>query len=145
MYDDAMDAVHNHLVHKSTNTRMTYTSELIPEQNAHEEMYVTSNLSAFPPDAFLFRDRSWRLVPKQDHLVCFLGGSLMLGATKTGALVHQVSIPPRLDELSEQGKRDWGTGIELVKTCLDTHDTATYVFARTIEGSVRRLTLSPIF
>lgn len=49
----------------------------------------------------------------------------MLGATKAGATVQRVSIPPRADELSEFGKRDWQTGVDLVKTCLDTHDTAT--------------------
>jgi hypothetical protein len=70
---------------------------------------------------------SWRLTPKQDHLVCFLGGSLMLGATRTGTLVHPASVPPQVGELSETGKRDWKTGVELVKTCMDTHDTATYV------------------
>lgn len=71
------------------------------------------------------RTSSWRLTPKQDHLVCFLGGSLMLGATTAGALVHPVSVPPRPGELSEKGERDWKTGKELVKTCMDTHDTAT--------------------
>jgi endoplasmic reticulum Man9GlcNAc2 1,2-alpha-mannosidase len=52
----------------------------------------------------------------------------MLGATRTGALVHPVSVPPQDGELSEKGKRDWKTGVELVKTCMDTHDTATCVF-----------------
>lgn len=51
----------------------------------------------------------------------------MLGATRTGALVHPVSVPPQEGELSATGKRDWKTGVELVKTCMDTHDTATYV------------------
>lgn len=69
--------------------------------------------------------RSWRLTPKQDHLVCFLGGSLMLGATRTGVVTDRVSVPPQPDELSETGKRDWQTGVELVKTCMNTHDTAT--------------------
>ncbi|KAF8079215.1 glycoside hydrolase [Lyophyllum atratum] len=106
MYDDAMSAIHGHLIQKSTKARMTYTAELIPEQHASGEV-------------------SWRLTPKQDHLVCFLGGSLMLGATKTGALVHPVSVPPRDKELSASGKRDWKTGVELLKTCMNTHDTAT--------------------
>lgn len=30
-------------------------------------------------------DRTWQLTPKQDHLVFFLGGSLMLGAMHTGS------------------------------------------------------------
>jgi len=49
----------------------------------------------------------------------------MLGATTSGALVHPVSIPPQPSELSEAGKRDWKTGLELIKTCMATHDTAT--------------------
>lgn len=52
----------------------------------------------------------------------------MLGATRVGALVQSVSIPPRPEELSKKGKRDWQTGVELIKTCMNTHDTATYVF-----------------
>jgi mannosyl-oligosaccharide alpha-1,2-mannosidase len=61
----------------------------------------------------------------------------MLGATRTGALVHPVSVPPKPEELSEKGKRDWKTGVELIQTCMHTHDTATYVpgeFAVDLEG-----------
>lgn len=68
---------------------------------------------------------TWRLTPKQDHLVCFLGGSLMLGAVTVGALEQPVSIPPRTGQLSETGKRDWDTGVQLIQTCMNTHDTAT--------------------
>ncbi|EMD42355.1 glycoside hydrolase family 47 protein [Gelatoporia subvermispora B] len=106
MYDDAMNGVHNHLIQKSQFAKLTYTSELIPERNRMGEV-------------------SWRLTPKQDHLVCFLGGSLMLGAVTTGAVTQPVSLPPRPEELSPQGQRDWATGIELVETCMRTHDTAT--------------------
>jgi endoplasmic reticulum Man9GlcNAc2 1,2-alpha-mannosidase len=38
MYADAMDAVHKHLIQKSTNTKMTYTAELIPEQHTNQDM-----------------------------------------------------------------------------------------------------------
>ncbi|KAG6829765.1 hypothetical protein H0H92_003555 [Tricholoma furcatifolium] len=106
MYDDTMAGIHEHLIHKTARTRMTYTSELVPERTKSGEI-------------------TWRLSPKQDHLVCFLGGSLMLGATRTGALVDKVSVPPRHHELSPIGKRDWRTGVELVKTCVNTYDTAT--------------------
>ena len=53
----------------------------------------------------------------------------MLGAIRTGILseTERVSVPPHPDELSEIGKRDWKTGVELVRTCMNTHDTATYV------------------
>ena len=52
----------------------------------------------------------------------------MLGATVTGASKNQVSIPPKTRaQLTSTGKRDWQTGVELVKTCMATHETATYV------------------
>jgi Glycosyl hydrolase family 47 len=70
----------------------------------------------------------WRRSAKQDHLVCFLGGSLMLGATTTEAQTLPVSVPPTARELSKTGKRDWTTGFELVNTCVDTYkQTATCV------------------
>ena len=49
----------------------------------------------------------------------------MLGAVTTGAVSQPVSIPPKAHELTEQGKRDWTAGMELVETCMRTHDTAT--------------------
>lgn len=53
----------------------------------------------------------------------------MLGATHVGVLpeTERVSVPPHPDQLSETGRRDWQTGVELVRTCMNTHDTATYV------------------
>lgn len=45
MYDDAMDAIHKHLIKKSVNTKMIYTAELIPERNPNEQMYVLPNIS----------------------------------------------------------------------------------------------------
>ncbi|KAI0275367.1 glycoside hydrolase [Gloeopeniophorella convolvens] len=109
MYEDAVQAIHDHLIQKSLETGLTYTAELIPEYN-----------SADPRGEI-----SWRLTPKQDFLVCFFGGNLLLGATRSGALGQGVSIPPRPEELSEQGKRDWATGVELIRTCIATHDTKT--------------------
>ncbi|KAF9561604.1 glycoside hydrolase family 47 protein [Agrocybe pediades] len=113
MYDDSIDAVHNYLIQKSMGHKMIYTSELVPEKDANDEI-------------------SWRLTPRQDHLVCFFGGSLMLGATRTGSLSQSVSVPPRPDELSEKGKRDWKTGSELINTCMHTHDTATGLSPETV-------------
>ncbi len=49
----------------------------------------------------------------------------MLGAVTSGAVRHPVSIPPRPSELTPRGKRDWQTGVELIETCVQTHDTAT--------------------
>ncbi|KAL1951025.1 hypothetical protein VTO73DRAFT_174 [Trametes versicolor] len=106
MYEFAMDGVQQHLVKKSQMARLTYTSELIPERS---------------PDGQI----SWRLQPKQDHLICFFGGSLMLGAVTTGAAVQPVSIPPHTKHLNAKGLRDWKTGVELIETCMRTHETAT--------------------
>ncbi|KZV67468.1 glycoside hydrolase family 47 protein [Peniophora sp. CONT] len=106
MYSEAIDAVTAHLVHKSMTTGHIYTSELIPQ---------------FLKDGGL----AWRSEPKQDFLVCFMGGTLMLGATRAHAVVDQVSIPPKANELTEQGQRDWKTGVALIETCMHTHDTLT--------------------
>lgn len=70
---------------------------------------------------------SWRLTPKQDFLVCFFAGNLLLSATNAGSMVPNVSVPPLGEELSDVGRRDWTTGIELIRTCMATHDTKTYV------------------
>lgn len=68
--------------------------------------------------------RTWRLAPKQDHLVCFFPGLLMLGAATT-APTADVSTPPKFHELSEHGRKDWLTGVRLLETCVKTHDTET--------------------
>ncbi|KAI0253282.1 glycoside hydrolase [Lactifluus subvellereus] len=109
MYEDAVQAIHDHLIQKSLESGLTYTAELIPERN-----------SADPQGEI-----SWRLTPKQDFLVCFFGGNLLLSATRSGALVQEVSVPPRPEELTEVGQRDWKTGIELIRTCMAMHDTKT--------------------
>jgi hypothetical protein len=51
----------------------------------------------------------------------------MLGAVRTHALANVVSIPPRADELTPDGARDWASGVGLLETCLATHDTQTCV------------------
>ncbi|TFL06569.1 glycoside hydrolase [Pterulicium gracile] len=113
MYSRAMNGIHENLIHKGVDSGLLYTAELIPEQDREGNL-------------------SWRLTPKQDHLVCFLGGNLMLGAVTTGAHNGSVSVPPRMSELTEQGQRDWNTGVALVQTCMDTHDTATGLSPETV-------------
>ncbi|KAJ7115276.1 glycoside hydrolase [Mycena epipterygia] len=107
MYEDAMQGIHDHLVQKTPNKKFTYIAELIPTSGADWRT-------------------SWALQHKQDHLVCFLAGSLMLGATTAGArTAGAVSVPPRTDELTKTGQRDWDTGVELLEGCMETHRTAT--------------------
>ena len=52
----------------------------------------------------------------------------MLGAVNARATVPKVSRPPRQEELTEEGWRDWKTGLELIRTCMETHDTKTCVY-----------------
>ncbi|KAG6335454.1 hypothetical protein ID866_3628 [Astraeus odoratus] len=106
MYAESMTGIHTYLVQRTAHGNLLHTAELIPERGQDGKT-------------------GWRLSPKQDHLVCFLGGSLMLGATTTGAVVDHVSVPPLPREFSHEGKRDWSTGVELIKTCLETHNTQT--------------------
>jgi len=91
MYDDAMEAVHNRLVKKSLTRGLTYTVELFPNHRLD--------------------NRAWREWPKQDHLVCFLGGSLMLGTRFGGSSVVNA--------------RDWRTGQRIIEGCMATHETET--------------------
>lgn len=49
----------------------------------------------------------------------------MLGATTSGAVGDEVSIPPHPVELTPEAKRDWRVGVELIRTCMATHKTRT--------------------
>ncbi|KAJ7615253.1 glycoside hydrolase family 47 protein [Mycena polygramma] len=106
MYEDAMQGIHDHLIQKTPTRKLAYVAELFPK-------------------GVNWRT-TWDLNHKQDHLVCFLAGSLMLGATTAGARrPGAVSVPPKMAELTRIGKRDWNTGIELLEGCMATHKTAT--------------------
>ncbi|KAJ7259901.1 glycoside hydrolase family 47 protein [Mycena rebaudengoi] len=106
MYEDAMKGLHDRLVQKTSKKQLTYIAELVPRGVADWKT-------------------SWDLQHKQDHLVCFLAGSLMLGAVTTGATGRVVSVPPRPNELSKTGHRDWKTGVDLLEGCMETHKTST--------------------
>ncbi|KAI0030615.1 glycoside hydrolase [Vararia minispora EC-137] len=106
MYSDAVQGVQDYLVQRSMTSGLLYTSELIPERAPGGQI-------------------AWRQVPKQDFLVCFFAGTLMLGATRAHALTGTVSVPPRKEELTDAGARDWAVGVGLLETCLATHDTQT--------------------
>ncbi|KAF9042257.1 glycoside hydrolase family 47 protein [Panaeolus papilionaceus] len=105
-YEETMTAIHENLVQRGLSKNHVYIAELHPERKADGTM-------------------DWKLNHKQDHLVCFLAGSLMLGATTTGATVNRPSIPPKASELTATGLRDWQLGEELLQTCLHTYETAT--------------------
>ncbi|KAE9387778.1 seven-hairpin glycosidase [Gymnopus androsaceus JB14] len=106
MYRDSRQGIHDELVQTTPNKHSTYIAELVP---------------AIRPAS----NTDYTLQHKQDHLVCFLAGSLMLGATTTGAATETVSVPPQAHELTRGGRRDWQTGTHLLETCMSTHETAT--------------------
>jgi len=106
MYQEAMQGVHDQLIQETLTKHMIYIAELVPRGTVDGETTYSKQA-------------------KQDHLVCFLAGSLMLGATTSGSLNGTVSVPPRMEELSSIGKRDWETGTSLLETCMYTHETST--------------------
>lgn len=112
MYQDTMDAIHSTLVRQGVNKGSTYTIEMLPQRHQG--------------------GLKWTLSPKQDHLVCFLAGSLMLGAARSRAFVEAVSVPPLASELSDAGKNDWNLGYELLETCIDTYDSPTGLSAEIV-------------
>ncbi|KAJ3769999.1 glycoside hydrolase [Lentinula raphanica] len=107
MYNKAVDGIAENLMQETPEDHLTYMAELNPWGS-------TSN-------------SSWMLGHRQEHLVCFLAGSLMLGAVTSGSQNgHQrVSIPPKPHELSPRGLRDWKMGIDLLEGCMSTHNTKT--------------------
>lgn len=59
---------------------------------------------------------AWRVEGKQDHLVCFLGGSLLLGVAS--------SFPdqqPVWTEMDDSNSLDYITGKGLIRTCVETY------------------------
>ncbi|KAF9480359.1 glycoside hydrolase family 47 protein [Pholiota conissans] len=102
MYEETMNAIHTTLIRKGLVNGLTYTIELLPEHRPQQRIM-------------------WKESHKQDHLVCFLGGSLMLGAATTGTVKGTVSIPPKREELTAVGKADWKLGLDLIETCVDTY------------------------
>jgi endoplasmic reticulum Man9GlcNAc2 1,2-alpha-mannosidase len=58
-------------------------------------------------------------MPKQDHLVCFLGGSFILGLTEGGR--KQIDW----NKLSREEWEDYQAGVGIIESCMAMHDTAT--------------------
>ncbi|PVF95472.1 glycoside hydrolase [Serendipita vermifera] len=112
MWDDAMDQIHETLVLRTPKKGLLFIAELNPEQDETGAI-------------------SWRREPKQDHLACFLAGSLMLSAAHTRGKnlkdIRPASVPPQITDFEEGGRaaRDWKTGEDMLRACFDTHNTNT--------------------
>ncbi|GAA5979464.1 hypothetical protein JCM11641_005403 [Rhodosporidiobolus odoratus] len=97
MHDVAMDGVKKHLLKTSPVKRLVYTSELQPKRAQSGQFELSDT-------------------PKQDHLVCFLGASLLLGVTEAAG-----PLPPDESAFTDAQADDWYAGRALIKTCVDTY------------------------
>ncbi|KAI5481705.1 mannosyl-oligosaccharide alpha-1,2-mannosidase, glycoside hydrolase family 47 protein [Pseudohyphozyma bogoriensis] len=97
MHDEAMGGVKEHLLKNSPIKGLFYTSELLPRRDRTGGMSLEDT-------------------PKQDHLVCFLGGSLLLGVTEGYG-----PLPPDRASFSEDESDDFIAGVGLIKGCMDTY------------------------
>ncbi|KAN0065086.1 mannosyl-oligosaccharide alpha-1,2-mannosidase [Thecaphora frezii] len=110
MYDSAVHGIKSILVKPSLHSDppLMHTVELAPRRDANGKVGM-------------------RLVPKQDHLVCFLGGAMMLGAVSVpeadaSAIGSQAALVPPIQagaKADEVEKEDWQLGHELIRTCVD--------------------------
>ncbi|UZJ52337.1 hypothetical protein CBS101457_001657 [Exobasidium rhododendri] len=111
MYREAANGIKRHLLKQSEKSNFLYTAEIEPR------MYQGAERPVF------------LMIPKQDHLVCFLGGSYMLGAlysdhSTSDVLDNQdtMSYPPNsVDDFTPLAQEDWTIGHELIRTCVDTY------------------------
>ncbi|KAF9063968.1 glycoside hydrolase [Rhodocollybia butyracea] len=110
MYDHAMDGAVDNLIQRTPVESLTYVGQLDPQGRS-----LSSST------------KLWHFGHRQEHLVCFLAGTLMLGAVTSGSRDghHTVSVPPLPEQLTERGLRDWQMGIDILEGCLSTHDTET--------------------
>lgn len=90
-WDEAMDGVKRHLVGYSKPNNLTFVGELPQGRNSHS------------------------IYPKMDHLVCFLGGALALGASGDGSPITDRS------KLTPLQQADLHLAEELTRTCYMTY------------------------
>jgi hypothetical protein len=79
---------------------------------------------------------------QQDHLVCFLGATFLLGASNGNTL----PLPPDESTFSESQLDDWVAGKGLIRTCVDTYTSSKTGLAPEVRldfllGRAHRLTL----
>ncbi|KAF8339752.1 uncharacterized protein EI90DRAFT_3144066 [Cantharellus anzutake] len=103
MYDKAVESMNKYLITQSPTDKIMHTTEIIPQRGGRDGRSLT-----------------WRQIPKQDHLVCFIGGLFLLGATE-----GKGPVPPDVMSFSESELRDWKNGVGMIKGCMETHQTLT--------------------
>ncbi|ELU43200.1 glycoside hydrolase family 47 protein [Rhizoctonia solani AG-1 IA] len=103
MYDDAMAAIREHLLMRTPTSKIVHTGELQPTRAGGYQQRL-----AFSRPSGGFRG-----------LICFLGGSLLLGVTDGG----RMRVPPDASKFNEREKNDWTMGVKLIEGCMATHET----------------------
>ncbi|BGP30573.1 mannosyl-oligosaccharide alpha-1,2-mannosidase [Rhodotorula toruloides] len=98
MHKEAMGGIKKLLLKKSATKGLMYVSELLPRRKAEGSFEMVDT-------------------PKQDHLVCFLGATFLLGASNGNTL----PLPPDEATFSESQLDDWVAGKGLIRTCVDTY------------------------
>ncbi|KAJ9100530.1 hypothetical protein QFC21_003573 [Naganishia friedmannii] len=100
MYDQSMMGIKRLMMARTPREGILHTLELVPERG---------------------RDGSpnWMTVMKQDHLVCFLGGSFLLGITE-GGKKHT-----NWRKLNDTDALDYIAGTGIIDSCIETYQTAT--------------------
>lgn len=103
MYEQAFDGIKSYLLGHVTaaNDTFVHTVEMVPRR--------ASNAAGF----------AWARRNKQDHLVCFLGGTMMLAAS---SLRPGPPAPPTTASgVPAAFREDWRVGHELTKACVNTY------------------------
>ncbi|KAI8068166.1 glycoside hydrolase [Gilbertella persicaria] len=90
-YDHAVDGIKQHLIQHSYPNKLTYIAELMDSSRPSE------------------------IHPKMDHLVCFMGGSFMLGVTE-GSFIEE------LDPLDKKDSEDYLLAQEITRTCYEMYN-----------------------
>ncbi|WVQ99884.1 hypothetical protein IAU59_007027 [Kwoniella sp. CBS 9459] len=101
MYDEAMGGIKKHLIGQTKLSGLIFTQELHPARHPRDQQ------------------QTWQIVPKQDHLVCFLGGSFILGVTEGGKKAVDWT------QLDDRDMEDFVVGKGIIESCMKTHETAT--------------------
>jgi hypothetical protein len=120
MYDEAMGGIKKHLIDQTKKSGLIFTQELHPTKHPRDNTQLVGHSACYPQQLTIECSfRTWQIVPKQDHLVCFLGGSFILGVTEGGR--RQV----QWDKLDERDMEDFLVGKGIIESCMATHETAT--------------------
>ncbi|GHJ87270.1 hypothetical protein NliqN6_3672 [Naganishia liquefaciens] len=100
LYDQSMNGIKHLMMARTPREGILHTLELHPQRG---------------PDG----SPKWYSIMKQDHLVCFLGGSFLLGITEGGR--RHVDW----EHLGERDHLDYMAGTGIIDSCMQTYQTAT--------------------